>query len=323
MKQLISIALCTYNGEKFIKEQIESVLGQSYKNIELIITDDGSKDKTIEIIKQYMQLDGRITLYENKENLGFIKNFEKAISLCNGDFIALSDQDDIWKLNKIEKFVNEIKENVLIYSNATIVDETSNPTGKELIEGARHLVNGKCNKAFLLNSFISGNTMMFKQELVKYILPIPIQISYHDIWISFVASTYGTINYTDESMIYYRRHSEQVTTSSKKNYKNYLDKLRYKKEKLIQEWQTKKTNLETFKSLAILKDSDTIKIIDLLIFHFRNYQNIYFNIDLYKYLLKYKEEIFASIVFKKRNKRIFGYSMGLKFHSFTLFKIQT
>jgi glycosyltransferase involved in cell wall biosynthesis len=319
--KLISIAMCTYNGEKFIQEQIESILNQSYKNIELIITDDCSNDTTVEVIKQYIQNDNRIKLYQNEKNLGFIKNFEKAISFCNGDYIALSDQDDIWKLNKIEKFVNEIKKNVLIYSNALLINQESQEIRKELFSDTNKLCKGKVNNSFLLDNVVSGNTMMFKKELVKYILPIPSQINYHDFWIGFVASTYGTITYTDESMTYYRRHSEQVTNRTKKKHDNYLQKLKYKKETMIQQYKRKADILEAFKSLEILKNTKTIEIIDSLIWHFKNHHNIYFNTNLYKLLNENAEEVFTSTSPNKRKKQILRYSCGLKLHTLTLFRI--
>ena len=88
MNNLISIAMCTYNGERFLNEQISSILEQTYRNFELVIVDDNSKDNTINIIKEYQSKDNRIKLFQNNKNIGFLKNFEKAISLCRGDFIA-------------------------------------------------------------------------------------------------------------------------------------------------------------------------------------------------------------------------------------------
>ena len=93
---MISIVMATYNGETYIREQINSILNQTISDFELIICDDCSKDSTVEIIKRYKDKDKRITLVENEKNLGFKKNFEKAISYCKGDFIAFCDQDDIW-----------------------------------------------------------------------------------------------------------------------------------------------------------------------------------------------------------------------------------
>ena len=98
--KLVSIAMATYNGEKYLKEQLDSIYAQTYKDIEVIVCDDCSSDKTVEILDEYKEKYG-LKYYINEKNLGFKKNFEKAISLCSGDFIALADQDDIWIENKI------------------------------------------------------------------------------------------------------------------------------------------------------------------------------------------------------------------------------
>ena len=320
-KTLVSVAMCTYNGEKYIREQLDSILNQTHTNIELIITDDFSTDGTVEIIKEYSDKDSRISFYKNEKNIGFLKNFEKAISLCTGEYIALTDQDDIWKINKLEIFLNEIKENVLIYSDAILIDKDSKEIGQELIRPGSCLCSGKCNKAFFLTNFVSGNTMMFKKELIKYILPIPNKMSYHDIWIAFVASTYGTITYTEEPMTYYRRYSEQVTHVEKKEHKNFFEKLKYKQEERMKVAQIRAQDLEVFKSLSILKDEETLKIINLLLEHFNNYQNAYFNIQLYKILKKNTSEVFAGFRPSKRRKRAFRNAVGLKLRTLTLFMV--
>ena len=98
--------MCTYNGEKYIKEQLESILNQTIAIDEIIICDDGSNDKTIQIIEEIqLEYPNKISLYKNQVNLGSNKNFEKAITICSGDYIFLSDQDDIWKNNKVEKII--------------------------------------------------------------------------------------------------------------------------------------------------------------------------------------------------------------------------
>lgn len=317
---MISIAMCTYNGELFIKEQIDSILNQTYCDFELVITDDGSSDKTINIVKEYQLLDNRIKFFQNKTNLGFVKNFEKAISLCTGEYIALADQDDIWKINKLEIFLDEIKDNVLIYSDAILVDKYSNSIGSELIRSnKKKLVSGSCNKSFLLSNCVSGNTLMFKKELVKYILPIPKGISFHDIWIAFVSSTYGTITYTEESMTYYRRYSEQITKTREKSYNSFFDRLKQKEKIRIHDATAIVKDLNIFKSLKILKDSNVIEIIDELVNHYSNYSNIYFSNKLEKILKRHKDEVFAIFKDKYRNKRIRRTTIGLKLHKLTCF----
>ncbi len=318
---LVSIAMCTYNGQRFIKEQLDSLLNQTHTNIELVITDDCSTDDTINIINSYKKRDKRIQLYQNEKNLGFVKNFEKAIYLCTGDYIALADQDDIWKENKIELFLNEIKENILIYSDAILIDDKGKELGSELIRPTNNLIQGSLNKAFIFTNCVSGNTLLFKKELVDYILPMPNKISYHDRWIAFVASTLGTISFTQESMTYYRRYPEQITVRVEKSYKGFFDKFKQKKQSRLKDAQILIDDLKAFLSLSILKDAETIELLKLLLKHNTNYANIYYDKKLHKILKKYQNEIFAMVKKKIRNKRAFRTAIGLKFRTVTLFKL--
>jgi len=318
-ENLISIAMSSYNGERFIKEQIDSILNQSYSNLELIITDDGSSDKTIEFIKNYQKNDKRVKLYQNEVNLGFVQNFGKAISLCKGDYIALADQDDIWKKDKLKTFIEKIGENVLIYSDADLVDEHAVSMGKELIRPDRELVSGANNRAFLLENCVSGNTLMFKKELLQYILPIPEGASFHDRWIVFVATTYGSITFTEEPMTFYRRYSEQITKKREKDYESFFDRFKKKKAFKIKSAKIAVKDLRSFISLEILKNEETREIIEMLIKHYENYEHMVFNKPLHQILKKHKDEIFAMSKKDKRDKRVIRTAMGLKLHAGTLF----
>lgn len=318
--ELVSIAMCTYNGERFLREQLDSLVNQTYQNFELIITDDKSTDSTIEIIREYQQVDNRIKLYQNEVNLGFVKNFEKAISLCKGEYIALADQDDIWKLEKLETFVVEIDNNILIYSDAEIIDKDSVQLNKQLIRPNGNLVKGKCNKAFLFYNCVSGNTMMFKKELVSYILPIPKEFSFHDIWIAFIASTVNKITYTEKPMIYYRRYDEQVTRSIEKEYTSFLNRFYQKKKKQLINVHTRLNDLKMLGKLDFL-DTEVKYLIELLIKHMKTYQKNFFNIKLYLYLKKNIDEVFEIKIEKKRKKYAFKEAMKLKFRMLTMFSI--
>lgn len=108
--------MTTYNGVKYLREQIESILSQTYKDFELIICDDCSKDSTVSILKKYQNKDSRVKYFINESNLGFKKNFEKAISLCSGEYVAFSDQDDIWLPEKLEESITHIGNNNLLCS---------------------------------------------------------------------------------------------------------------------------------------------------------------------------------------------------------------
>lgn len=289
---LVSIAMCSYNGERFIKEQLDSILNQTYNNIELIIVDDCSKDNTIEIIEEYLNKDNRIKFYKNVKNLGFVKNFEKSISLCTGKYIALADQDDIWKKNKLEVFVAEIKDNTLIYSDAILIDKDSKILNKELIRPNANLAKGRCNKAFIFTNCVSGNTLMFKKELIPHILPIPEQISFHDIWIAFVASSIGTITPTEESFTYYRRYSEQVTHHKEKNYSSILDKLKKKEGFWLRYSESILNNCLAFKTVGNL-DKETIDMLNIFIEHHSAFNKGLFSFKMYQTIKKNGKELFS------------------------------
>ncbi|XOB61352.1 glycosyltransferase family 2 protein [Campylobacterota bacterium DY0563] len=319
-EKLISVAMCTYNGGKYLKEQLDSIINQTYKNIEIIICDDGSTDNTIDIIKNYSKKYNFIKLFQNETNLGFVKNFEKSISLCKGDYIALADQDDIWKVNKLEVFLCEIGDNLLIYSDAIIMDGEGTISNNELIRPKGNLVKGRCNKAFLFTNCVSGNTLMFKKELIKDIVPIPEKITYHDIWIAFVASSLGTITFTQEALTYYRRYAEQITSTREKNYKSFIDRFQTKKASNLKSAKDIIDNLSIFETLEYL-DKDIKLIIKESLIHFNNFSNSYFNYKLFKILKKYKDEVFAIKKDKKRLKYIRRISYGLKAHIISLFTI--
>ena len=113
----ISVALCTYNGETFIDQQINSILNQTLKVDEIVVCDDISKDNTIKIIQEYsLKFPDIFKIYINESNIGSVKNFEKAISLCTGEIIFLSDQDDVWELNKVFIFKDYFENNQHIRS---------------------------------------------------------------------------------------------------------------------------------------------------------------------------------------------------------------
>jgi len=138
-KALVSIVMATYNGQDFLCQQIDSIIGQSYSNLEIIIQDDGSSDGTCNIVRRYALKDSRIQFFKNKENLGIVQNFYDLIDKATGEYIAISDQDDIWKPNKIEFLINHIGIHSLIYSDSQLIDQSGDQTGKTLLETLGHI----------------------------------------------------------------------------------------------------------------------------------------------------------------------------------------
>jgi glycosyltransferase involved in cell wall biosynthesis len=200
---LISVALCTYNGEKYIKEQLESIIGQSYKNLEIIIVDDASTDETFDIISTYAKSDSRIKCYRNEANLGFNRNFEKAVTLTSGDYIAISDQDDVWLPNKLQLLLDHIGSNWLIFSNSSY---RGNSKQGLLLNDFKLPAD---YKGILLRNYVTGHTALLRREFLNYALPFP-QKGYYDWWMGFVALYHNKITFYDEVLTYYRIHSESV-----------------------------------------------------------------------------------------------------------------
>ncbi len=205
----VSVAMATYNGEKYIKEQLDSILSQLNVDDELIISDDGSTDNTLNIIEAYH--DRRIKIY-NGPRKGVKQNFANAISHCNGKYIFLSDQDDTWTENKIvimlEAFENNEQVKVVVHDNV-IVDENMN-----IIEESFYkLRNSKPGiiKNIIKNSYI-GCCMAFDASLKEKILPIPNNIEMHDQWIGIICEKYGKSVFIKDRLINYCRHGDNVSS---------------------------------------------------------------------------------------------------------------
>nr|WP_315156801.1 glycosyltransferase family 2 protein [uncultured Flavobacterium sp.] len=216
-----SVAMCTYNGEKYIGKQLESILSQTMAIDEIMICDDGSKDQTIAIIEQFqIEYPNKISLHKNQVNLGSTKNFEKAVTLCSGDFIFLSDQDDIWKENKVEKVIQHFIENPsfeAVFTNGTLINDKNEKIktyslwdsvfflGNQL-ENPINLVKLICSK----RNMVTGATLCIKKETKKFILPFPdIKKYYHDEWIAIIIASRQKLDYLTDELISYRIHSGQ------------------------------------------------------------------------------------------------------------------
>lgn len=203
---LVSIALATYNGQNYLKEQLESIYSQSYKNIEVVAVDDCSSDETLTILQEYAEKKG-FRFYQNENNLGYVKNFERAISLCKGDYIALSDQDDIWLENKIEKLLENIGTNLLIHSDLSLIDTN----GKMIVKNWKgDLKTHLCLEDFLFSNKVTGCSVLFHKELLSESLPFP-DVAYHDWYLAVCAAKENKITYLNEALILYRQHTMQDT----------------------------------------------------------------------------------------------------------------
>lgn len=210
MEKIInSVAMATYNGEKYIKEQIESILKNMNEFDELVISDDGSTDNTIKIIETFQKKDKRIKLVYGPKK-GVKQNFANAIKNTAGKYIYLSDQDDVWCDNKIEKVMETFNKEkcLIVVHNADIVDGNLNSKNQTFFE-FRNSGSGRLKNLYK-NTYI-GCCMAFDSSLKDKILPIPNNIEMHDQWIGMIGEKYGKSMFIDECLIKYRRHEDNVS----------------------------------------------------------------------------------------------------------------
>jgi glycosyltransferase involved in cell wall biosynthesis len=213
--------MCTYNGARYLSEQLESIAAQSRPPDELVICDDRSSDETVKIVERFQeQSQFPVRLYVNEEQLGSTKNFEKAIGLCAGDVIALSDQDDVWHAEKLKLFeavfTNEPRVGY-VFTDAEVVNENLHPTGYRLWQCIEfneakqaRMRRGRGLDLLLLSHAVTGATMAFRSRFKELILPIPEGlIMIHDAWIALVVAVAALPALISEPLIKYRQHPHQ------------------------------------------------------------------------------------------------------------------
>lgn len=210
---MISVAIATYNGEKYIEDQLTSIINQSITPDEIIISDDNSSDRTVFIINEYLKEKNiNYHINQNKKNLGFNKNFEIALEKCSGDLIFICDQDDSWNANKIENILEDFKLNPHIklvihdlrYCNESLVD-----LGYSKIERMEKFYN-------IERSYVTGMATTVKKDFLSFCLPIPKGVNY-DLWLHTCAYYLGVKHINKQSLSLYRRHNSNATKNEHLN----------------------------------------------------------------------------------------------------------
>ena len=227
----VDIVLATYNGEKYLSEQLDSLIAQTYQNWRLLISDDGSSDTTLSIVEKYIKIDTRIILVNKKRQGGVVKNFAKALEFATADYIMFSDQDDYWLAEKIShlKGILEEKERLigniplLVFSDLVVVDEDL-----KILKGSFFSDNGLNPKynfdtRFLLwRSTVYGCTVMFNKSLYDVATPLVFDVTMHDQWFALMASLKGHVLYSPLSHVFYRQHANNVVGAKEKHFMERL-----------------------------------------------------------------------------------------------------
>lgn len=229
----ISVAMCTYNGGAYLSEQLDSIIAQSQPADEIIVCDDRSTDNTWTILEKYRkQFPSLIRLYQNSINLGPAKNFERAIHLCTKGLIALSDQDDVWRYDKLEKMSQKLQSDPhqgLVFSNAERIDADDAPLSDDLWQtmgfddhAKAEVRRGRALEVVLRKPIVTGCTMMFRAELKEACLPIGEPLM-HDHWISLIAAASSRIDFVDEKLVNYRQHTANTVGAAQLSLAQHIE----------------------------------------------------------------------------------------------------
>ena len=204
----VTIVIATYNGALFLSQQMESVIAQTYPNIEIIAVDDCSTDATVEILESFQVKYPHIKIIRNQQNLGYIKNFEKGCKLASGEYIALCDQDDVWHPDKIKKMQAAIGSYPLIYCDSVLCDEDLQPIGVNISDrgNCRDYDNPLQQAVFCR---IYGHATLIRRDFLQKAIPF-LDIIPHDWWLSYMATFYGGMKYLNEPLASYRQHSANI-----------------------------------------------------------------------------------------------------------------
>lgn len=262
----ISVAMATYNGEKYIEKQLKSILSQSYSVDEIVVSDDGSSDATVEIVKSI--LDDRIVVVKNESLTGgYCGNFENAIKHCAGDYIFLADQDDIWEYNKVERFLALLQKYPsakCIFSDGVLIDKDD----CKLAGRMNHTVfteraMEKLDRERWLERAVSqplsnGMAMCISKELLETAFPFPIMRGFHDHWLIFCAVCLDSCYYINEKLVKYRLHGEN--TAGNATYKGVLIKRISKTVRKIRSTNLKQTDrVELGNAMKCMLEKENLK----------------------------------------------------------------
>lgn len=282
-EEKVSVVVCTYNGEAYLQQQLESIQAQTWKNLEIIICDDSSTDNTVTIARRLAGTDDRIRVHVNESNLGYNENFSHAFELATGNYIAISDQDDIWKPEKIAGMMKLfIHENTLLVHAQSVRFSGTPPTADEYT--ARILLEGSDPKKILFFNTIAGHNIIFRKTLLAHLLPFPKDVFY-DWWLVINASVFGYVGATSKVFTFHREHESNVTLGKKDEGKQTLKKAR---ERI--------RTLEEVINRNILQPEDQ-KFAKALLSELKTLENKDFSMNLFRFLFRHAATLFF---FKKK-----------------------
>ncbi len=305
---VISIVICTYNGEAYLEDQLKSLLNQTYSDIEIVAVDDCSTDNTLNILYKYAGLHNNFKVVENDTNLGYIKNFEKGISLSTGEYIALCDQDDVWKMNKITLMLAAIGSHHMVYCDSELVDAALESVDKKM-SGVKNLDTYNSCLIFATDNCIAGHAALITRHLYEWAKPFPDCIP-HDHWLAYIATLNGGTKYLNMPLVKYRNHSNNVIGAIKTEARPHKSG-RSKREKKQKDYTNIRRRIEMFYNKCNIEFLIEKKVLFDLMMSYKSF-SLKNNIKRVRIFLKYRNQLLA---IKKRSalrKWFFCYKMFFK-----------
>lgn len=221
---MISVCIATYNGARYIGEQLASILKQLSAEDEVVVSDDGSTDGTIDIVRSLN--DHRIRIVDGPRRHSPTLNFEWALRNAKGEYIFLADQDDVWLEGKVTRCVEELQMCDCVVSDARVTDSLLNTTSESLFQ-LMHVKHGRLSNLLWRNGY-TGCCMAFKREVLSKALPFPTDIPMHDIWIGNVAAFCGSLHFINDRLLLFRRHDAAASCNGKRSTYSLWQKLSFR-----------------------------------------------------------------------------------------------
>ena len=221
---MISICIATYNGARYIGEQLASILKQLSAEDEVVVSDDGSTDGTLDIVRSFN--DRRIRIVDGPQRHSPTLNFEWALRNAKGEYIFLADQDDVWLEGKVRRCVEELQMCDCVVSDARVTDSLLNTTSESFFQ-LMHVRRGRLSNLLWRNGY-TGCCMAFKREVLSKALPFPTDIPMHDIWIGNVAAFCGSLHFINDRLLLFRRHDAAASCNGKRSTYSLWQKLSFR-----------------------------------------------------------------------------------------------
>ena len=269
---MVEILLAVYNGERFLKEQIDSILNQSYKNWLLTIYDDGSTDKTALLVYSYVKNNkDKIRFIRGTKNSGSAKeSFFKLLALSNNNYVAFCDHDDVWHKDKLKICVEHMKKTekikgkipILIHTDLFVVDEKLNILEESMFKSQNFRFKEKSFNELLVQNNITGCTVLINKNLIELCLDVPNGAVMHDWWVGLIAAAFGKICFLKDKTVYYRQHKNNCIGARKTNSVRYvLDRFKNKNEAKKNKYSSYKQAEDFLKRYERNLSDENIKIL--------------------------------------------------------------